>query len=170
MMLKGGGAFMSEQSGTQKIKKALILVCLVVFFLQALITILSEAKHDYGIVLKFSGLSDDGKRALLLGDLYEFIRWCGRTIPEEANILLLTDDTGSDGLYLSYHLFPRKLFFDSFDPIRQTPPDMHQLDSEWLTLKKIQWIIYRFTKQGDCNKIVQIEEGRIIQEIPYHLF
>jgi len=158
---------MSEQSGTQKIKKALILICLVVFFLQALITIVSEVKHDYSVFQKFSGLSDDGKRASLFGNLYEFIRWCGRTIPEQANILLLTDDTGSDALYLSYHLYPRKLFFDSFDPIRQTPPDLNQLDGEWLTLKSIGWIIFRFAKEVDYNKIVQIEEGRIIQEIPY---
>lgn len=158
---------MGAHSGKKKIKEVLILLCLVVFFMKALITILLETKHDYGTFQKFSGLSDDQKRELLTGDLYGFIRACSQTIPEEANILLLTDDVASDGLYLSYHLYPRKLFFDSFNPIRQIPPSMDQLDTDWLHGKKIEWIIFRFAKESNYNKIVKIEDGKIIQEIPY---
>jgi hypothetical protein len=158
---------MSAKSGKQKIKEVLIQSCLVVFFLTALITMVRAAKHDYDTFQKFTGLNDEQKRELLIGDFYGFIRACSRTIPEEANILLLTDDGGSDGLYLSYHLYPRKLFFDGFDPIRKTPTGIDQLDKDWLNRKKIEWIIYRFTREVNYSKIVQIDDGEIIQEIAY---
>lgn len=158
---------MGTHSGKKKIKEVLILLCLVVFFLKALISLLVETKHDYDTFQIFAGLSDDQKRELLIGDFYGFIRACSQTIPEEANILLLTDDAASEGLYLSYHLYPRKLFFDSFNPIRQIPPDMDQLDADWLNRKKIEWIIFRFAQESNQNKIVKIEDGKIIQEIPY---
>jgi hypothetical protein len=158
---------MGLQIDKRKTKEALILTCLAVFFFKALIALVYEAKLDYGTFQKLSGLSDDRKREMLTGDLYGFILACNRIIPEKANILLLTDDAASDGLYLSYHLYPRKLFFDSFAPIRQSPPEMEQLAADWLVGKNIDWIIYRFTKEVNYSKIAQIDDGKIIQEIPY---
>lgn len=148
----------------QKIKSIIILLCLVVFFYKALIFIVLETKHDYGIFQKFYGLNDEQKRELLLGDLYRFIRKCSQYIPENSNILLLTDN-GNEGLYLSYHLFPRRIFFNNLQKIHEVPPPIDELDANWLNSKKIEWIIFRFSKKSNQNKIVELDGGKISKTI-----
>ena len=130
----------------------------MVFFYKALIFLFLQIKHDYDTFKKFSGLNDDQKRELLIGDIYRLIHKGSLTIPEDSNILLLTDDA-NEGLYLSYHLYPRKLFFNKVNPIGQTPPDSDELDREWLKSKKIEWIIFRFSKKYNLNEIVKVDDG-----------
>lgn len=148
----------------QKIKRIILLICFVVFFYKALIFLFLQTKHDYGVFKKFSGLSDDQKRELLIGDLYKLIHKSSENIPEESHILLLTDNA-NEGLYLSYHLYPRKLFFNNRNPIRELPPNIDELDRKWLENKKIEWIIFRFSKKYNLNKIVKIDDGKTLEHI-----
>lgn len=148
----------------QKIKSIIILLCLVVFFYKALMFIVLETKNDYGTFQKLYGLNDEQKRELLLGDLYRFIRKCSQYIPENSNILLLTDN-GNEGLYLSYHLFPRRIFFNNLQKIHEVPPPIDELDANWLNSKKIEWIIFRFSKKSNQNKIVELDGGKISKTI-----
>ena len=141
-----------------RIKKIIILLSLVAFFYKALTFLFLQTSHDYSIFKQFSGLNDVQKRELLIGDLYKLIHKSDERIPEESNILLLTDNA-NEGLYLSYHLYPRKLFFNNRNPIGQTPPDINELDKEWLNNKKIDWIIFRFSKTYHLNKIVERDDG-----------
>lgn len=148
----------------QKIKSLVVLLFLTVFFLKAVIFIAEEIKHDYGIFQKFYGLNDDRKRKLLLGDIYGLIHYCILNIPAQANVLILTDNS-NEALVLNYHLYPRKLFYDNFDPVRHVPPPIIDLDFYWLKSKKIEWVIFRFTNKCNHNRIVKIVDGKVLQVI-----
>ena len=141
-----------------RIKKIIILLSLVAFFYKALTFLFLQTCHDYSTFKQLSGLNDVQKREVLIGDLYKLIHKSNERIPGESNILLLTDNA-NEGLYLSYHLYPRKLFFNNHNPISKIPPNIDELDKEWLDNKKIDWIIFRFSKTYYLNKIVERDEG-----------
>jgi hypothetical protein len=145
-----------------KIKRIVIFIFLVSFFLTAFFSVAFEIKKDFDIFQRFHGLKDEEKREILVGELYGLIKDCRMQIPEKSNVLLLTDNA-NEGLNMSYHLYPRKLFFNNVAPIRKLPGDFAGLDKDWLYRKKISWIILRFSNEIKLNKIVDMDNWLIRQ-------
>ncbi len=137
------------------IKNRIIISSFIIFFCSAFYFIVSEIKHDCILYRNFYRASDDEKRESLIDNLYEFIEKCKKNIPENAAVLVLTDNPG-ESLLLSYHLYPRKLYFYNHKPIRQYPVSIEDLDPEFLKNKKIKWVVSRFSKKCAENMIIQL--------------
>ncbi len=146
------------------LKNRIIIFSFIVFSCSAVYFVANEIKHDYIMYRNCSRAGDEDKRVLLLGDSYVFIQKCRLHIAEDSNILLMTDNPG-ESLLLSYHLYPRKIYFYNHKPIRQYPVSIGALDPEFLEKKKIKWVISRFSKKHVENMLLQIENRKVVKTI-----
>jgi hypothetical protein len=147
-----------------RIRNRIIIFSFAVFVIYAVFFAVNEIKHDFFLYKDCSRAADDDKRVLLVGDLYVFIQKCRLYISDDSSILLITDNPG-EGLLLSYHLYPRKLYFYNYNPVRQFPVKIKDLDPAYLEQKRIKWIISRFSKKHVDNKLLQIENGEVVKII-----
>ena len=144
------------------IRNRIIIFTFLVFFCYILYFLFNEIKHDYVFSKDYGGLVDDELRQLYVGSLYGFIENCKSNIDENADILLFTDNPG-EGLLMSYYLYPRKLYVYISDPIRKKPPKINDIDPDFLNGRKIQWIIFRFSKKYINNSILKLENGKAVK-------
>ena len=151
----------------QKVKYLLTVLCLVIFFTHAIFSLGSEGKKSYNTLKRFYGVSDDQKGAYLIGDLYRFAVKCNTIIPEDSNILFLSNlsnNRPSFDLLLNYYVYPRKLYWlNNINPYPDSPPDLNDLDRAFLSKKKIEWVICRYPEEYGVNKVVQLEGGKPLQ-------
>jgi len=151
----------------KRVKHGIIVMCLIIFFSQALYSLLSEGRKSYRTLKKFYGLSDDKKRYNLIGEIYRCATKCNQIIPEKAHILFLSNTTNNQlnyDLFLNYYLYPRKLFWlNNLDPYPEVPPKIEDLDHKFLSTRNIEWVILRYPKEYGVNKVVQLESGKPIQ-------
>ena len=91
----------------KRVQHLLLVTCLVIFFFHAGYSIVSEGKKCYSSFRELHGLSNHQKRSRLIGDLYRFAAKCNSIIPENANILFLSNASNNQSsfdLYLNYHI------------------------------------------------------------------
>ena len=149
------------------VKHMVIVTCLVIFFLYALYSIMSEGRKCYCTFKRLNSLSNHQKRSRLIGDLYRFAAQCNNIIPENSNILCLSNTSNNQSnydLYLSYHLYPRKLFWlNNVTPYPESPPKLDALDHTFLSKKNINWIILRYPKGYGLNQVVKLSSGKVVK-------
>ena len=155
---------MFTERSVPMIKNRIITFSFILFSCSAVYFVVNEIKHDLTVYRNCSRAGDEDKRVLLLGDLYVFIQKCRLHIAEDSNILLMTDNPG-ESLLLSYHLYPRKVYFYNHKPIRQYPVGIGDLDYEFLEKKKIKWVVSRFSKKHVENMLFQIENRETVKII-----
>ena len=108
-------------------------------------------------------MSDDQKRNDLIGDVYTFASQCKNIIPEDANILFLSNQPGFD-LLLNYYVYPRKLYWlNNINPYPAYPPDLTDVDPLFLSERNIEWVIFRYPEKYGVNKVVELESGKPLQ-------
>jgi hypothetical protein len=151
----------------ERVKHIFIVTCLVIFFLQAVYSTMSEGRKCYSTFKKLNGLSNHQKRSRLIGDPYQFAAKCNNIIPENSNILFLSNPSNnkpSYDLYLNYYLYPRKLFWlNDVAPYLEPPPKIEALDHTFLRGKNIDCIIFRYPKEYGLNQVIKLENGRAVK-------
>ncbi|MCK5187497.1 MAG: hypothetical protein KAR43_10245 [Deltaproteobacteria bacterium] len=144
-----------------------IALCLVIFFSYAIYSLTLEGMECYSIFKRFNGLSDNQKRHRLIGELYEFATKCSNIIPENSSILYLSNfsiNQPISDLLLNYYLYPRKLYWiNNVIPYLEPPPEIKDLDQVFLCKRNIEWIIFRYPKEYELNKVVQLKNGKAIK-------
>jgi len=149
------------------IKYILMIMCLVIFFILAVYSILLEAKISYKIFRKYYGLSNNQKTGCIVGELYRYAIKCNNIIPEDSSILFLSNFSSNQysfDLFLNYYLYPRKLFWlNNIDPYPEVPPKIEDLDHTFLSKRNIDWVILRYPREYGVNKVVKLSNGKPIQ-------
>jgi len=145
----------------------LIVFSLFIFFAYAVYVLIGEGSASYKTFTKLYGLSDDQKKNYVIGDLHTFATQCNTIIPENANILFLSNlfnNKLSFDLLLNYYLYPRKLYWlNNTDPYPAIPPELGELDPEWLCQRNIEWVIVRYPEEYGVNEVVKLESGNPVQ-------
>ena len=138
-----------------KLKKTLILILFFYFFIYSTYLLLYKVPSEFSKRLNF----------YLTEEYLLFIR-CKVIIPPDAKILLLSNESGSFGLFLSFHLFPRKVFLPKyFSSNSLNISDISELDIKWMRKKSIDWIIIRDSLRK-LTKIILIDSnGDILKSI-----
>lgn len=146
------------------------LVCIIllsVFFLAGVIDLFREAKDLYKTGRLISGVSEHEKKLYLLGDEYIFAWLCKQIIPEKANALFITNTSSSHGsipVFISYELYPVKLYFlNKPNPYPDIPPSIKEIDKTFLERYGINWLIFRYTDPLDKNLVVRLKKGQEVK-------
>ena len=151
----------------KRAKHIFIVICLVIFFLQALYAIVSEGRKCYRTFKRLNGLSNHQKKSRLIGGPYRFAAQCNNIIPENSNILFLSNASNNRpnyDLYLNYYLYPRKLFWlNNVSPYPESPPKLEDLDHTFLNGKNIDWVIFRYPKGYGLKQVIKLENGRAVK-------
>jgi len=151
----------------KRVTPPLIITCLVIFFLYAVYTIVSEGRKCYSTFTQLTGLSHHQKKSLVVGDHYRFAAQCNHLIPENAHILFLSNASNNHSnydLYLNYYVYPRKLFWlNNTAPYPESPPKLEDLDHRFLRERNITWVIFRYPKGYGVNQVVKLENGRAVK-------
>ena len=151
----------------KRVQHLFFVTCLVVFFFHAVSVIVSEGKKCYSTLRTLHGVSNHQKKSCVIGGLYRFATRCNTIIPENSNILFLSNSSNnrhSYDLYLNYYLYPRKLFWlNNVSPYPESPPKIEDLDHTFLSGRNIKWVILRYPKGYGVNQVIQIENGGALQ-------
>lgn len=129
----------------------IIMVC-IYFLFSSLVTFTPEILSMQYNILYRGRLTDEGKREMVEGKFYEFIKRCRELIPEDAHVLLLDNTKHKHGV-TSYYLYPRKLYFNPSDHTA-----IEDVDSDWIEENSITWYINYAPDNFDLNRA---EIGRI---------
>ena len=150
----------------RSIKGVLIQLCLIIFFAQAVYTLLLEGSENYHLFKKYRALSDDQKRSHLIGERFRVALKCGNIIPLNANILYLSNFTNnhdSFDLFLNYYLYPRKLYLlNSVEPYPESPPAIKDIDRIFLSRRNINWIIFNYPREYGVRKLLKLNNDSSI--------
>ena len=150
----------------EKVKHFIVLVCLGVFFFYASAGLVNELRTSSEILQNLYGLSDDEKRAAVIGDVFTFADLCNQIVPQDANVVYLTNLSSnglSEDLFASYYMYPRKLFWlNNSAPYPDTPPRLSDINYEELTEKGIQWVVLRFSEPSSCYRLVRVGRGNAV--------
>jgi len=154
-----------------KVKHTIIVMCLVIFFFLGVSSVLIQGRKCYRTLKQLKGLSKDQKRFCLIGDVPRFAAKCNKIIPENSNILYLSNvsnNRSSFDLYLNYHIYPRKLYWlNNVAPYPESPLKLKDLDYAFLSKKKIDWLILRYPKEYGINKVIKLNREKAVTS--FHL-
>lgn len=99
-------------------------------------------------VAKFWNKSSELKREGIYGEFYRFISRCDRRIPENASVLLVTNDLYYY-YYASYYLYPRRVLVNS--PEKRV---------DWFTRDNLALNVNdEFIKANDISYVLRIKNG-----------
>lgn len=144
------------------IRKTVLLVCFIAFGWNALCDILDESKVTIMLCKTYYGLDESRRKALLFPDTWRIIDKVSGIVPEDSRIMVHTDDF-NEMLYLTYGLFPRRVYLSPDVGFHYLPSKENlDLDREWLARKRIEWAVVR--TDDNMIRILKIEEGRVLAE------
>ena len=138
-------------------RRVIIFLCLGIFFVFALRDLVDEARQDFAVFKNLRGMDNDQKRSAMMGELYAFVKKCRQKMPESVSALVISD-SANDGLYLAYHLYPRKLFFIDRGEARFIPSETPELDFGFIKNNNINWVISRFSIKASKNTVETLSE------------
>lgn len=136
------------------------------FFIHTGLLTFKEVNYNIKLLSKLYHLTNNQKQEFLIGKEFQFMAKCIEIIPQDSNILFLTNEGNTD-LFFNFHLYPRKLFWPNNLEPHPSPPALNDLDSTWIKAKKIGWIIYKYSGEHNIKKIINIDGKNILSSYHY---
>jgi hypothetical protein len=145
-----------QEKRVDLLRRWFVTLSLISFFAWVLYWLPGECRATLKTVARCVGLSNEEKRAILLGESYRFIGQCKEAIPEDANILFLTNKDNID-VFFGYHLFPRRIYLRDTTPLRpKIPPRTAELDLNSLRRRRIEWVVLEYSHTHSLRRIVKL--------------
>lgn len=98
----------------RKVIKYFLFAVTAVWFLVACRSLFLEIQLVGRETWLTRGMDNERRREVVYGNFYRFISACNAQIPENANVLLVTDSL-FEYYYVSYYLYPRRVLVNSPD-------------------------------------------------------
>ena len=137
------------------IKRLIISSCIIIgFSIIFCFSVVIQTAYVEHLYYTMNGLNDEEKRVIQFGDFYKFVENCSEQIPENENILMLSNYSSPIG----YYLYPRKLY-----RYPNVSVSLENISKDWLDEKGIKWALSHCGYQNfslNESRIIKLDEAK----------